>query len=163
MMKSRLGWSVFLVLTMTSSWVAAQEYGTAGCGLGSMLIESDGAVQIFAATSNSITSTQTFGITSGTSNCVEEGLVREDKEQEAFVEANLRHLRRDMAAGNGEHLAAFAHLLGCTPNSYPQVARLAQASFSSVFPSPQTTAAEILYLFRAKLQRSPVGASCARI
>src|SRR6266545_2071443 len=45
-------------------------YGLAGCGLGSMLIGSKpGIVQIFAATTNGSFGTQTFGITSGTSNC----------------------------------------------------------------------------------------------
>ena len=47
-------------------------YGTAGCGLGSMIFgDQKGAIQILAATTNSIFGTQTFGITTGTSNCGE--------------------------------------------------------------------------------------------
>src|SRR5512137_902647 len=45
-------------------------YGAAGCGLGSMAFNKQpGIFQILAATTNSLTGTQTFGITSGTSNC----------------------------------------------------------------------------------------------
>src|SRR5438309_10501086 len=47
-------------------------YGLAGCGLGSMIFgDQKGAIQILAATTNSTFGTPTFGISSGTSNCVE--------------------------------------------------------------------------------------------
>src|SRR5580658_9609667 len=46
------------------------KYGTAGCGLGSIVFGNKaGIVQIFAATTNGTFATQTFGITTGTSNC----------------------------------------------------------------------------------------------
>ncbi|MEN0057326.1 MAG: DUF3015 family protein, partial [Bdellovibrio sp.] len=46
-------------------------YGTAGCGLGSLVFGNEkGPVQIVAATLNG-TGVQTFGITTGTSNCGE--------------------------------------------------------------------------------------------
>ncbi len=44
-------------------------YGVAGCGLGSMVFgNQEGGIQVIAATLNG-TGIQTFGITSGTSNC----------------------------------------------------------------------------------------------
>src|SRR3954464_7446787 len=47
-------------------------YGTAGCGLGSLVFgDQKGAIQILAATTNTTFGTQTFGITTGTSNCVD--------------------------------------------------------------------------------------------
>ncbi|HYG66757.1 MAG TPA: DUF3015 family protein, partial [Anaeromyxobacteraceae bacterium] len=47
-------------------------YGAAGCGLGSMAFgNTPGAVQILASTTNGLFGTQTFGITTGTSNCGE--------------------------------------------------------------------------------------------
>src|SRR5215813_15499169 len=47
-------------------------YGTAGCGLGSMVFgDQKGAIQILAGTTNWLFGTQTFGITTGTSNCGE--------------------------------------------------------------------------------------------
>ena len=45
-------------------------YGDAGCGLGSILFGAKpGFVQVFAATTNGTFGSQTFGITTGTSNC----------------------------------------------------------------------------------------------
>src|SRR6186713_935077 len=59
-----------LGLFFTSANAAADGYGPAGCGLGSMIFEPDsGFTQVFAATTNGTSGNQTFGITSGTSNC----------------------------------------------------------------------------------------------
>src|SRR5262245_21507042 len=58
-------------------------YGMSGCGLGSILFGTDQnkVMQILAATSNGCFGSQTFGITSGTSNCVSGGVVKAEKEQ----------------------------------------------------------------------------------
>ena len=43
--------------------VSGQGYGTAGCGLGSILFgEKEGMVQVFASTTNGIYSNNTFGV-----------------------------------------------------------------------------------------------------
>src|SRR6476620_4123342 len=76
-------------------------YGMAGCGLGSLIfgpVNTPGA-QILAATTNATFGSQTFGITSGTSNCVSGGVVALDREQTAFAEVNFNDLKRDMASG----------------------------------------------------------------
>ena len=45
-------------------------YGPAGCGLGSIVMGSKpGFMQVFAASTNGCSGSQTFGITTGTSNC----------------------------------------------------------------------------------------------
>src|SRR5687767_10565283 len=88
--------------TMLVTAAHAAPYGMAGCGLGSMVISSDGFSQVFAATTNGTSASQTFGITTGTSNCTRSGVVLADKEQEAFFEANFTELRRDIAGGGGE-------------------------------------------------------------
>src|SRR5258708_2095831 len=86
-------------------------YGAAGCGLGSMIISSGGIVQIFAATTNGTSANQTFGITSGTSNC-------DDSEASAsntrvFVEANRVALAKDISRGSGEPIAGLASISHC--------------------------------------------------
>ncbi len=71
--------AVAVLATAGSAWAAegsgikgSGTYGTAGCGLGSMAFGNQkGAIQILAATTNGLFGTQTFGITSGTSNCGE--------------------------------------------------------------------------------------------
>ncbi len=135
--------------------IALADYGSAGCGLGSMIIKSDNILQIFAATTNGTFANQTFGITFGTSNCTSGGLVRADKEQEAFAEANLDALRRDIARGQGEHLVAFASLLECDESVRPELYAFAQSQYESVFPNEETTALQALYMFKLQLAQEP--------
>lgn len=143
---------------------ALADYGSAGCGLGSMIISSDNILQIFAATTNGTFATQTFGITFGTSNCTSGGLLTADKEQEAFTEANLAALQRDMARGQGEYLEAFATLLECEAEVRPDLYRFAQDRYAATFPNEETTSLQALYAFKVQLaqEESFVGA-CKRI
>ena len=86
-------------------------YGVAGCGLGSMVFGSqEGAMQIVAATLNS-TGVQTFGITSGTSNCGH-GLFAK-AEINSFIQSNAVALENDIARGQGETLSTLNNMLGC--------------------------------------------------
>ncbi len=63
-------------------------YGMAGCGLGSLAFGDDnGKIQIIAATTNGTSGTQTFGITSGTSNCNPED-ANVAANMNVYVEAN---------------------------------------------------------------------------
>ncbi len=120
MMKKRISLFAILALGVTifvQTSLSAKNYGMAGCGLGSIVIGSKpGIVQIFAATTNGTSGNQTFGITSGTSNCTADGIVLKEKEQEIFVHLNFESLEKEMAVGSGEKLSAFANLLGCSKN-----------------------------------------------
>lgn len=93
-------------------------YGMAGCGLGSMLFQENSTVnQVLAATTNGTFGSQTFGITTGTSNCTKGGLAKVEKETEMFVEVNYDVLQKEISQGNGETLASFSNLLGCSDSA----------------------------------------------
>lgn len=93
-------------------------YGMAGCGLGSMLFNENSTLnQILAATTNGTFGTQTFGITSGTSNCTAGGLAKIEKETEMFVEVNYDVLQKEISQGKGETLTSFANLMGCSDSA----------------------------------------------
>src|SRR5437868_5113862 len=84
-------------------------YGVAGCGLGSMVFgNQEGAMQVIAATLNS-TGVQTFGITSGTSNCGH-GLFAK-AEINSFIQSNSVALENDIARGQGETLSTLNNML----------------------------------------------------
>ena len=95
----------------------AKSYGLAGCGLGSMLMGPKGN-QVSASTTNETSGTQFFGITTGTSNCAEDGVALRDEESRSFAEANLPSLRQEMAQGSGENLQVLASLMGCDQASF---------------------------------------------
>jgi hypothetical protein len=85
----------------------------AGCGLGSIAIQSNDMIsQVLAAFLNG-TGVQTFGITSGTSNCTQDGVAHASREKDAYVESNIADLRRDVAAGSGEYMASLAAFYNC--------------------------------------------------
>jgi len=106
-------------------------YGPAGCGLGSILFEpNSGWTQILAATTNTSFGTQTFGITSGTSNCNAPGTGK--KAARAFIETNRVALAKDIARGSGETIDGLARISGCS--SAAQVGVHLQRRFPQLFP-----------------------------
>jgi hypothetical protein len=106
-------------------------YGTAGCGLGSLAFgDSTGAVQILAATTNTLFGTQTFGITSGTSNCGPSIFAEGTKH---FVEANREALAKDISRGQGESIGTLAAINRCTDSA--AVGPALQRRYAAIFPS----------------------------
>ncbi len=135
-------------------------YGMAGCGLGSILFGTDNSkIQILAATTNGTFGSQTFGITSGTSNCVRGGVVMTEREQAAFAEVNFEDLKRNMAAGGGEFINSFATLLGCEDSAKPTFASMTQAKYETIFPTSTTSPMQMLGSVKAQIKSTPALAS----
>jgi hypothetical protein len=108
----------------------ARGYGPAGCGLGSLIFEpNSGFTQIFAATTNGTFGSQTFGITSGTSNCA--GGSRGSASARAFVETNRVALAKDVARGQGETIDSLSRLAGCRASG--AVGSSLQRRFDQIF------------------------------
>src|SRR6476659_6200476 len=83
------------------------KFGAAGCGLGSMIFaDQKGPIQILAATTNDAIFPQTFAISTGPSNCFEDGVALKEKEQEFCANANFESLHQEIAQGQGENLKA---------------------------------------------------------
>lgn len=106
-------------------------YGDAGCGLGSMLFGAKpGFIQVFAATTNGTFGSQTFGITSGTSNCGGGGGGTPSARN--YVETNREAVAKDISRGSGETIADLSQLAGCkNPNA---VGHTLQKNFKRIFP-----------------------------
>ncbi|MEW6776281.1 MAG: DUF3015 family protein [Bdellovibrionota bacterium] len=172
MKKSLMVSSLVLVLGIAAT-VSAGTYGDAGCGLGSMLwgegglkskVNSRPMREIMASTTNGTFFSQCFGITTGISNCTEQGLVKLEREQEMFVEVNHDHIARDMAAGEGEFLTAFADVLGCGEDLHGQFASTTKAHYGEIFASDATTPAETLQSVKGLLRSdAQLSKGCARI
>ena len=95
---------------------SGQNYGVAGCGLGSIVFgDQPGLIQVVAATLNG-TGVQTFGITSGTSNCGEAG---KQARANQFIEVNKEALANDIARGTGDSVASLAEVMGCQNTDFP--------------------------------------------
>lgn len=142
---------IIFTLTMTISLIiagscfAAEGYGSAGCGLGSLLIGNEsGFVQVFAATTNGTSGNQTFGITSGTSNCDKEAKFASNKRLTEFVQANMDNLAKDVAIGKGESMDTLAELMVIPVEKRPVVYAKLQSNFSNIFTSEKVEVADVV-------------------
>ena len=119
----------------------------AGCGLGYVLFghnDNSPIMQVLAATTNATSGNQTFGMTTGTSGCTEDGAVKFVKEAEVYAEVNLDSLRREMAMGQGEYVNSFAALIGAKGSEIPQMVSTFQQNYDKLFPSSATSSSEML-------------------
>lgn len=133
-----------LVLSMgVTSSAFAGGYGAAGCGLGTMLFhgKNDKVSQVLSATTNGTAGNQTFGITTGTSNCDSSGLVVASKEADSYAAKNYDSLTKELATGTGEHLATLASLLGY---SQVELGAYSRAHYGEIFATDGTTSTEML-------------------
>ena len=136
--------------------VFAGGYGAAGCGLGSMVFGSEpGGQQVFAATTNASTGSQTFGITTGTSNCGDNGLISMGQEREVFAQQNYTSLVKEMAQGEGESLYALASLYKCPIDAHKEFGAMVQKNFDHLVVDDETTPTEMLILLEGQLVRHP--------
>ncbi len=129
------------VKSTESALKGSGSYGTAGCGLGSMAFgNQSGPIQILAATTNGLFGSQTFGITSGTSNCGKSAFAMDGTR--IFIEGNKEALAKDAARGAGETIVTLRNVAGCAAPS-EQVGAALQQRFGELFPSADAPAEQV--------------------
>ncbi len=135
--------SAMAALVLTSSAYAAKNTNT-GCGLGSILIKDQSTVvmQVLAATTNGTSGNQTFGITSGTSNCDKPSVIASNDKLNRFVSENMDELALDISAGQGETLSTVAALLNVKDASSFN-AKL-KANFANIYASENVSSAKVI-------------------
>lgn len=133
MIKRTLAVLSFALVGAASVAHASEDYGPAGCGLGSLVFEKEGKFQqILASTTNGTFGSQTFGISSGTSNCEKGGKLGALKVRE-FVASNRAQIETEAAKGAGEGITTLAAIMNCKDEA--AVAANLKNNFSSVFTS----------------------------
>lgn len=131
--------ALFVSMTLAST-ALAEGYGSAGCGLGSIIFGNEpGFIQVLAATTNGSSANQTFAISTGTSNCSSSEASAETAK--AFVESNRDALAKDVARGQGETIASLSTLAGCSDAG--AVGVTLQQSFQSIFPQASVTDTQV--------------------
>ncbi len=112
-------------------------YGTAGCGLGSIVFgDKPGFMQVVAATLNG-TGYQTFGITTGTSNCGSGG----KSSAYEFIKANKVALASEISRGQGEAIESLSKILDCSDSK--AVGSVLQKNFINIYPNEMVTAEQV--------------------
>ncbi len=131
-----------VLLTLSSAGAFAARYGSAGCGLGSMIFEGDQTwwKQSLASITNG-TGFQSIAITAGTSNCDSPAPLKADAQ--AFVEANRVALSNDIARGNGETIVGLSKVYGCA-NSI-EFGQALKANYGAIFPDADAAAPAVTH------------------
>lgn len=144
----------YLILAIIGfgSYAASANIGPAGCGLGHQFFGGKDS-QVIASTTNSSSYTNVFGITSGTSGCVDSS---GNAKLETFIEGNKQALSTEAARGEGETLASVAQILKCVNPT--QMGEVLKNNHDDIFASEATT--DISSKMRSVLAREQV--TCLR-
>jgi hypothetical protein len=131
------------LLVVAGAEAKMRPYGAAGCGLGSLVFKNNNNTvsQVLAGTTNGTFYSQTFGITSGTSNCTDGGLVAKAKEIPMFIETNQVALANDIARGKGETLANLSKVMGCSDDH--RLGTTLQKNYSGIFTTENIKSARV--------------------
>ena len=100
--------------------------------------------QTFAATTNGTFGNQTFGITSGTSNCEQYKTFTYNEKVNTFVAENMDNLARDIARGQGEYVNTLAVLMEVPDAKKASFRSQLQAHFSDIYTSDKVTHSEVV-------------------
>ena len=138
--------TVVLLFSFSSIVFAAAPRDNCGCGLGTMLFEGkDGFVQqILASTTNGSFGSQTFGISSGTSECKQPTHFASNEELNIFVAENMDNIVKDAAMGQGEYLDTLAWLMDVPASEHAEFSQMLQDNFSTIFPDASVSHVEVI-------------------
>ncbi len=131
----------------------AQPVGPAGCGLGNQIFGDQN--QVLAATTNDTSGTQTFGISSGTSNCIDSSRMAQI---ENYVDVNRVALANDISRGQGETLSGLDNLMGCTNTS--AVNESLKSNYSQIFPTQNARAVYVTRQIQRSIKESSARTDC---
>lgn len=138
--------AIAALLTLAPAGMAMAQTNNVGCGAGSILFDGQSGVapQVLAATTNGIFGNQTFGISSGTLGCSQNGVVNVPDKVAVFLDTNLDKVAYEMAVGEGETLESLASLIGVTEADKAVFFAATRTHFAEIIPSGQASTQEVM-------------------
>ena len=131
----------------------AQQNNVGSCGWGSKLFDGQSGIapQAMAGITNATAGNQTFGVSTGTSGCTQDGTVRSTWKTAMFIDSNKERLARDMSVGSGEALESLAYLLGVEQADRPAFNRIARDNMHRIFSADNADTEQVVSALRAVL------------
>jgi hypothetical protein len=153
--------SMFACFQAAGAFAAPNPDNGPGCGLGKLAWadyehQKDIAPQVMMATTNGTFGSNTFGISSGTSGCTNDGKVMTQYQATMFAEVNFESLAQDMAQGQGEHLASLATLLGVPSEYQPTFFAMTQEKYTKLIQSGEASPVAMLAALHEAMAGQPV-------
>ena len=132
-----------------------------GCGLGKLAWQNYPhqkviGIQTMEATTNGLMGNQTFGITSGTSGCTNDGKFWAEHKVNAFAALNFENLAQDMAQGHGEHIASLATLMGIPADQQPAFFAMTQEKYASLVTAGETSPVAMVKALNEAVATNPM-------
>jgi len=132
-----------------------------GCGLGKLAWsdfknQKNIAPQVLMATTNGTFGSQTFGISTGTSGCSNDGKVWAEHKVTMFASINFEDLSQEMAQGRGEHLASLATLMGVPAEHQAEFFAMTQEKYTSLIQSGETSPVAVVKALHDAMAKHPV-------
>jgi hypothetical protein len=162
MSKKVLILSVAVLLGMQAGLAMAANPDTGpGCGLGKLAWQNYPhqkviGIQTMEATTNGLMGNQTFGISSGTSGCTNDGKFWAEQKVNAFASLNFENLAQDMAQGQGEHLASLATLMGIPAAQQPAFFAMTQEKYASLVAAGETSPVALVKALNEAVATNPM-------
>jgi hypothetical protein len=137
-----------------------------GCGLGKVMWQNypnakTKGSQILMATTNGSFGSQTFGMSTGTLGCTDDGRVWAEQKVTMFAELNSDALAQEMAQGRGEHLASMATLLGVPQQHHSTFFGMAQARYTTLAQAGDLSAGAMVKALNEGIAADPTLAKVA--
>ncbi|MCA9473125.1 MAG: DUF3015 domain-containing protein [Nitrospirales bacterium] len=133
-----------------------------GCGLGHLAWSGSSAnqnaigIQVLMATTNGTFGSQTFGISTGTSGCTNDGTIVMKEKVNVFAAVNFENLSQEMAQGKGEHLASMATLMGIPEEHHAEFFSLTQEKYSTLIKGGETSPKAVVKALHDSMVAHPV-------
>jgi Protein of unknown function (DUF3015) len=154
--------SVAVLFGMQAGLVMAANPDTGpGCGLGKLAWsdyshQKNIAPQVLMATTNGTFGSQTFGISTGTSGCTNDGKVMAEQKTTLFAELNFENLSQEMAQGQGEHLASLATLMGVPTEQQTAFFAMTQERYISLVKAGEASPVAMVKAINDAIASHPV-------
>jgi hypothetical protein len=132
-----------------------------GCGLGKLAWadyknQKNIAPQVLMATTNGTFGSQTFGISTGTSGCTNDGKVMAEQKTTMFAQLNFENLSQEMAQGQGEHLASLATLMGVPAEQQTAFFAMTQERYTSLVKAGEASPVAMVKAINDAIASHPV-------
>ena len=141
--------------------LAAHPDNGPGCGLGKLAWGSYSGqqsilAQVLQSTTNGTFGTQTFGISSGTSGCTNDGTILASEKVNVFASINFDDISQDMARGQGEHLTSLATLMEIPTDQHEIFFSMAQEKYTTLIQSGETSPKAVVKAMYSAMGNHPV-------
>ena len=132
-----------------------------GCGLGKLAWsdysgQKQIGPQVLMATTNGTFGSQTFGISTGTSGCTNDGKIFTAEKVNVFAAINFDNLSQEMAQGQGEHLTSLAILMGIPVDQHPAFFAMTQEKYTTFVQAGETSPKAVVKAIHDAMVDHPV-------